>query len=502
MKFGPPLPVKDEFGNDLPPEKGYDLYGWGNNQRKQINCQSDTSEFSTPVAVKCSLKAPTGVYAGSISPMNENETIKDYFSNTYGYTNGHTSACDIENPYNGGEIEHHLGSNNDKCTCALCLDIWDLHKNSNISTVIKFTEPKEVESLQFMIDKDGARGIASNYPKTSRVREKVWQNGRWRYTYVTKTVNLYTKCSFVKLKDNGQETSDGFSFIAKNNFDNSGSIVSPLGNVYLLDFDNDLSNVYDLNGSTVIATEGFNIPEGKYTLKIGYAESSEMPSNSDFQSFATDAVFWGINPRAITEEELKRLKAKSGGMNLSLTQSQVFGQVFRLNQDIFNIRGGIEYDNEEPTYYALAAGDNYSLAIIVRKSDMPTSGIPTTFNIVGWGDDTYGQLGVGVASGPQQMTILSIKSDVVANYRDLKAGKYHALFLTKNGKVYSWGGSTTKATPHPVEALNSLSGDKKIISVSAGNDCSSAIDNEGNIYTWTVSNENPVVIAGGPSFEQ
>ena len=100
------------------------------------------------------------------------------------------------------------------------------------------------------------------------------------------------------------------------------------------------------------------------------------------------------------------------------------------------------------------------------------------------------------------MTILPIKSDVVSTYRDLKAGKYHALFLTKAGKVYSWGGSTTKSNPHPVTALNSLSGGKFIVSVSAGNDCSSAIDNEGNIYTWTVSNETPVVIAGGNSFGQ
>ncbi len=68
--------------------------------------------------------------------------------------------------------------------------------------------------------------------------------------------------------------------------------------------------------------------------------------------------------------------------------------------------------------------------------------------------------------------------------------------------MYSWGGSTTKANPHPVEALNSLSGGKKIIAVSAGNDCSSAIDNEGNIYTWTVNNETPTVIAGGSSFGQ
>ena len=487
------LVAKDE--NDA--SKGYDLYGWGNNQSKQINCKSDTAEFSTPVKVECSLSAPTGVYAGSISPMNENQTIEEYFSNTYGYANGKTSACYIENPYNGGEIEYHRGANNDRCTCALCLDIWDLHKNSNISTIVKFSEPQDVKSLQFMIDRDGARGISYNYPRT--VTERVWKNGRWSYTYVP--VDLYTKCSFIKVDDNGKATGEGFSFISKNNFDNSGSIVSPLGNVYLLDFDNDLSTVYDLSGSNVVSTEGMNIPVGKYTLKVQYAESSQIPSNSDFTTFATDALFWGINPRAITEDELKALKAKSGGMNLSLTQSQVFGQVFRLNQDIFNIRGGIEYDDEVPTYYALAAGDNYSLAIIVRNTDMPTDGSkPTAFHIIGWGDDTYGQLGVGVASGPQKMTILPIGSDIVANYRDLKAGKYHALFLTKDGKVYSWGGSTTKANPHPVDALNSLSDGKFIVSVSAGNDCSSAIDNEGNIYTWTVSNEKPVVIAGGTSF--
>ena len=323
------------------------------------------------------------------------------------------------------------------------------------------------------------------------------------------TPTLYTKCTLTKIDENGNSLASGVSFIGKNNYDNSQSIVTPLGTVGLLDFDDSLQTCYDVTGKNVISNDGYTIPEGRYSIKWEYSKNL----GKTYTAFADDALFWGIDPKAISEEELIAKKegstygsrGRGGSTQLSLSQKQLFGSIFRLNSNMFNLRGGLEYDDEVPTYYALAAGENYSLAIIVRKTDMPEDGSkPTDFHIIGWGDDSYGQLGIGVASGPQKMTINPITSDIVANYRDLQAGKYHALFLTKDGKVYSWGGSTTKRNPHPVDALlpEKLGGGKKIISVSAGNDCSSAIDNEGNIYTWTVSNETPVVIAGGNSFGQ
>ena len=543
--------------------KGYSLYGWGSNESKQINCQSDTSEFSTPTAVECSLKAPTGVYSGSISPMNDFTTIDDYFGGTYNYVS--TGKYDtshftynVQNPYHAGASAQHIGPDYDKCCCPLCLDVWDLHtKNFSYNTSLTIKEDLPITNLQILLDIQGL----SSYQNAKEVvgtrtvkkyigRKKVWKidqekkskkdnytyhdyinnkdvtvnKGDIYYTYKQVYEDVYedveepieasvskTKCTFIKLDENGNETNpkEGFSFKGENNLDlnENHKIVAPLGNQYLLSFDDNLQDVYDVSGENPISNTGYTIPAGtSYHIKWEYFDTKN--GTPGYYEFDANALFYGINPKALSEEQLIAQKSKSGSGWGSYgwwdpDPSILFGAIFRLNNDMFNLRGGMEYDDEVPTYYALAAGDNYSLAIIVRNTDMPEDGsMPTDFHIIGWGDDTYGQLGIGVASGPQKMTILPITTDIVSNYRDLQAGKYHALFLTKDGKVYSWGGSSTKASPHPVEALNSLGGGKFIVAVSAGNDCSSAVDNEGNIYTWTVSNETPAVIAGGSGFAQ
>ncbi len=557
--------------------KGYELYGWGNNESKQINCQSDTSEFNTPTTVECSLKAPTGVYSGSISPMNDFTSIDSYFGGTYnynrtgsyssggGYWGSHSnySTYNVQDPYHAGVSAQHIGPDYDKCCCPLCLDVWDLHtKNFSFKTSLTIKEDLPIRNLQVLLDTQGLDSYRNAKERVTRIEEQEeeyeeyyisgyktfnknnydpneitveqsWWGGSKKYYYydkinkeyvrikdgkqypvygirkgtrtvkkeITEEVYPKTKCTFIKLDDKGNETSEGFSFIGQDNLDLNTPIVAPLGTQYLLDFDDNLQKVYDVSGNNVLSNTGYTIPAGtSYHIKWEYY------NKTGYREFDANALFFGINPKALSEEQLIAQKSKSGtgyGGWWDPDPNILFGAIFRLNNDMFNLRGGLEYDDEVPTYYALAAGDNFSLAIIVRNTDMPTDGsMPTDFHIIGWGDDTYGQLGIGVASGPQKMTILPITTDIVSNYRDLQAGKYHALFLTKDGKVYSWGGSTTKANPHPVEALNSLSGGKKIIAVSAGNDCSSAIDNEGNIYTWTVNNETPTVIAGGSSFGQ
>ena len=577
--------------------KGYELYGWGNNESKQINCQSDTSEFNSPTAVECSLKAPTGVYSGSISPMNDFASIDDYFGGTYNYIS--TGKYDtshftysVQNPYHAGASAQHIGPDYDKCCCPLCLDVWDLHtKNFTYNTSLTIKEDLPVTNLQILLDTQGLDSYRSAGKEKETVTTITTREEKYKVYYktgktktfnkksydsneITKSGNKYyyydpikneyiriydggtypifdyreetrtieeeeteeisynrTKCTFIKLDENGNETNEGFSFIGRDNLDlnENHKIVAPLGNQYLLSFDDNLQKVYDVTGNNVISNTGYTIPAGtSYHIKWEYYDTGLHTTTTSswwggqshttttqvrpagYYEFDANALFYGINPKALSEEQLIAQKSKSGsGYSYGGAgwwdpdPSILFGAIFRLNNDMFNLRGGMEYDDEVPTYYALAAGDNFSLAIIVRNTDMPTDGsMPTDFRIIGWGDDTYGQLGIGVASGAQKMTILPITTDIVSNYRDLQAGKYHALFLTKDGKVYSWGGSSTKASPHPVEALNSLGGGKFIVAVSAGNDCSSAVDNEGNIYTWTVSNETPAVIAGGPAFGQ
>ena len=226
-------------------------------------------------------------------------------------------------------------------------------------------------------------------------------------------------------------------------------------------------------------------------------------SGYTFTKYQNDALFWGIDPKAKPEAELIAQKQKTqgtgyfgGSSNLTLKNEELFGAIFRLNTNMFNLRGGMEYDDEVPTYYALAAGDNFSLAIIARKTDMPTdkTKLPPDFYIVGWGNNEYGQCGVDVPKGDDKnitMTIMPSAAfedpDDIKKYRDMKAGKYHALFLTTDGKVYGWGGETQKALPHRIKSLSG------IVSISAGYETCSALDKNGYIYTWTPNSEDKIV---------
>lgn len=66
-------------------------------------------------------------------------------------------------------------------------------------------------------------------------------------------------------------------------------------------------------------------------------------------------------------------------------------------------------------------------------------------------------------------------------------GDYHTLALTKEGVVFSWGGSLHKkaqggSDPRPVEAL--LQMQARVIQVDCGDFHSIALDQVGRVFTW------------------
>ncbi|XP_077153037.1 E3 ubiquitin-protein ligase HERC2 isoform X1 [Ranitomeya variabilis] len=107
------------------------------------------------------------------------------------------------------------------------------------------------------------------------------------------------------------------------------------------------------------------------------------------------------------------------------------------------------------------------------------------------GEATNGRLGLGISSGtvpiPRQMTALS---NYVVKKVAVHSGGRHAMALTVDGKIFSWGeGDDGKLghfsrmncdKPRLIEALKS----KRIRDIACGSSHSAAITSSGELYTW------------------
>jgi alpha-tubulin suppressor-like RCC1 family protein len=126
-----------------------------------------------------------------------------------------------------------------------------------------------------------------------------------------------------------------------------------------------------------------------------------------------------------------------------------------------------------PAIVAVAAGDNYSLAI------------DATGRVWWWGRSHPGnRSGAGSRATP---ALLGGLTGVVA----IAAGSEHALFLKSDGSVLAWGSNrngrlgdgtdTDRATPTPT-LLSS-----RIIAVAAGGDNSLALRDDGVVLSWGIN---------------
>ena len=113
-----------------------------------------------------------------------------------------------------------------------------------------------------------------------------------------------------------------------------------------------------------------------------------------------------------------------------------------------------------------------------------------------WGNNEVGQLGDGTTTNSVLPICISDKENELKGKRivDISAGYGHTVAIDEEGKVYTWGDNgdgqlgdgTTNDSPLPIcisNKENELKG-KKIISISAGEGHTVAIDEEGKAYTW------------------
>lgn len=106
-----------------------------------------------------------------------------------------------------------------------------------------------------------------------------------------------------------------------------------------------------------------------------------------------------------------------------------------------------------------------------------------------WGDNSYGQLGIGTVESEDSPTLVPDLANIVM----VSAGAYHSIALSGDGNVYVWGRNTfgqigdgtSIASPSPILVDNI----PPIKEIAAGAFHSMAMSNDGAIYAWGNNND-------------
>lgn len=125
------------------------------------------------------------------------------------------------------------------------------------------------------------------------------------------------------------------------------------------------------------------------------------------------------------------------------------------------------------------AGENFSLALVYDINSKKRY-------LTARGDNSLCQL--GVAGGATVTTGKIFEGDLANKIKRLAAGKNHSLMLTKDGELYTWGGSPA-ALPRKIAPLPA----GEIVSIAAGDDWSYMAMADGRVYRWHYS--DPAITA-------
>jgi alpha-tubulin suppressor-like RCC1 family protein len=109
----------------------------------------------------------------------------------------------------------------------------------------------------------------------------------------------------------------------------------------------------------------------------------------------------------------------------------------------------------------------------VSSGTFQTLALTTTGKVLAWGDNQFGELGTG--SKKNSNVPVRVHLPKIAHITSIAAGAYHGLALTRGGKILGWGddsfgqlgdgGPGTKLTPVPVEVPA-----HKVLAIGAGPD--------------------------------
>ncbi|EFC43504.1 predicted protein, partial [Naegleria gruberi] len=140
-----------------------------------------------------------------------------------------------------------------------------------------------------------------------------------------------------------------------------------------------------------------------------------------------------------------------------------------------------------------------------------TAVLTSNNSLYSFGDNTYGQLGIGSASSAEyKMEAVAVNlpesfaGEIVV---DLKCGDDFTTVLTESGKVFAWGkndkgqcgtgiNSPYLTVPTPIEMaatkVHGFNFDTKIVQIAMGNYASYAIDENGKLWAWGANDQGQI----------
>ncbi len=133
------------------------------------------------------------------------------------------------------------------------------------------------------------------------------------------------------------------------------------------------------------------------------------------------------------------------------------------------------------SWTAVAGGGSFTLAI---GSDG---------NLYAWGDNTYGQLGIGNTTNPNNSPVEVTLPSGVTSWTAVAAGHFHSLAIGNDGNLYAWGDNSYGECGTGNTIINPWTTPQKVIlpsgvtswtAAAAGERHSLAIGSDGNLYAW------------------
>jgi alpha-tubulin suppressor-like RCC1 family protein len=237
-------------------------------------------------------------------------------------------------------------------------------------------------------------------------------------------------------------------------------------------------------GNTVV-TRGPTVTEVSIVaskVAMREADSSLLTATVIGTRGISTAVTWAIEAGGVGT-----LSSTTGNRIQYYAPTSSFGRVVRITATSVQDRTKFKtiFVSVNPAKASIAGGGFHTLAL---RSDG---------QVLGWGDNSSGQLGDGTTMNQAVPVQVQAKNDIVA----VAAGYYHSLALKSDGTVLSWG--------YPNGGIPVVvNGASKTIAISAGSAHSMALQSDGTVLSWgynfygqvgdgtTVDQPNPVTVVG------
>ncbi len=250
----------------------------------------------------------------------------------------------------------------------------------------------------------------------------------------------------------------------------------------------------DADGQTAEYSIGNNQLPRAYTVfgpATGGGDGAEEPTGGDLWG-------WGLNPGRVILPDLpspgpiwspvtvaadKEWRiVRAGGSHITAVCSE--GKLWGWGYNKFG-QTGIGATNPMHISFPQEIGDGAKWKTIATGSDNHSLAILEDGTLWAWGDNTNGQIGVGLSSesvpAPQQI-------GTVSDWLQVAGGHYHSVALRQDGTIWTWGRGSAGALGHG-EVTDELlprkvGGEDDWVSVAASFDRTLALKSDGSLWIW------------------